>query len=113
VTIAEEGTDISLLQKDITITTAKYVDKNTSGVIVTKTHVKHHTSRFKDFPNSSICGIKGNLKYSHKTEEIDCLNCRRELTKHRPWKQDVLLCGGRVEPDTHHEYYPFNIIERD
>jgi hypothetical protein len=38
VTIAEEGTDISLLQKDITITTAKYVDKNISGVTVTKTH---------------------------------------------------------------------------
>ncbi len=42
-TIAEEGTDISLLQKDITIHTVKYADKNISGVTVTKTHVKHHT----------------------------------------------------------------------
>ena len=35
-TIAEEDTDISLLQKDTTIHTVKYADKNTGGVIVVK-----------------------------------------------------------------------------
>lgn len=115
-TIAEEGTDISLLQKDTTIHTVKYADKNIRGVTVTKTHVIHHTSRLKGYPNSSICSIKGNLKYSRHIKEIDCLNCRRELTKYRPWKQETLLCGQRVEPDTKEDYpddFPFQIMVRD
>ena len=78
---------------------------------MTKTHVKHHTSRLKYYPDSSICGIKGNLSYSRSIKEIDCLNCRRELTKYRPWKQDALLFGQEVQPCE--EGFPFRIIERD
>lgn len=59
----------------------------------------------------SRCGRQVKL-YTDKTSELTCKNCRKYLTKFRPWKQDYIMNGFYIEDDKEHEDYPFSIILR-
>jgi len=74
-----------------------------------KTHVKHHLSKYKGYPDFGICGHKGAKKFSYLVEEVDCMNCRRELTKYVPWKQESVAQGREETNDMGHSHYPFNV----
>ena len=78
-----------------------------------KTHVKHHLSKYKGYPDFGICGHKGAKKFSVLLEEINCMNCRRELTKFRPWKQESVAYGREENNDIEHSHYPFNVRVRE
>ena len=60
----------------------------------------------------SRCGRQGNLLYTELTSELTCKNCRKYLTKFKPWKQDYIMNGFYIEDDKEHEGYPFSIIVR-
>jgi hypothetical protein len=89
--------------------TVKYVDKNTGGVIVTKkVHIKHQHCIYKGVPDFGICGNKNKLEYTMKIKEVTCLNCLRELSKYRPWKQEAIACGSEIVETDYPEYWSYH-----